>query len=287
MATCLTCADPLDLCTPKKARFDFFSKGDCMLTRAGFFQGHEWLTYFSNEDLPGDNRFTKPEISAIAEGNRRVDWPKEMLFHMNNGILAYASALTEHTDQNKNQKLHFLLTDRNSSPEAAAEAQQEVRRLTVEAMRNWIRKRTWSLTLMGKAHHLIQDAYSEAHARRDPLHATQPHCVVKVKAFVPRAPGFDTPDIEFHSDDDDDSVGHTTTKDSIYRSGRDCHEPTSAAVVENCLSESAKLARAASKDYLIAVRKLIAARVFDQDDLEQAVHQELEPFITEHLSLCP
>jgi hypothetical protein len=269
------------------ARFDFFSKGDCMLTRASFFQGHEWLTYFSNDDLPGDDRFTRSEISAIAEGNRRVDWPKELLFHMNNGIFAYASALTEHTDQPKNQKQHFLLTDRNTSAEAAADAQNEVRRLTVEAMKNWIKKRTWSLTLMGKAQHLIQDAYSEAHARRDPLHPTQPQCVVKVKAFISRAPGFDTPDIEFHSDEHDDSVGHTTTKDSIYRSGRDCHEPINATVVEGCLSESAKLARAASRDYLLVVRNLIARRVFEAPDLEQSVAQELAPFITEHLSLCP
>lgn len=286
-ASSLTCADPLDLCTPKKARFDFFSKGDCMLTRASFFQGHEWLTWFGNRDLPADDRFTDAEISTIVEGNRRVDWPKELLFHMNNGILAYISALTEHTEEPKNQRLHFLLTDKNSTAEAAAEAQAEVRRLTVEAMRAWITNRIWSLTLMGKAQHLIQDAYSEAHSRREPLHPTRPFCVLKVKAFIERAPGYDTPDIEYHSDDDDASIGHTTTKDSIYRTGRDCHEPVGAAAVEGCLSESALRARVASADHLRVLRRLIGNQVFNGAALEQAVDAELEPFIAKHLALCP
>src|SRR5690349_8965437 len=76
------CADPFDLCTPQSASLAFFSKGDCVLTRARFFQGHEWLSYFGNRDLDDGERFSTSEIAAISEGNRRVDWPKEMLVHM-------------------------------------------------------------------------------------------------------------------------------------------------------------------------------------------------------------
>ena len=258
-----------------------------MLTRAGFFQGHEWLTFFGNQDLPSNDRFDPSEIHLIAEGNRRVDWPKELLYHMNNGVIAYVNALTEHTDQPKNQRLHFLLTDKNSSAEAAAEGQAELRKLSVEALRVWITNRKRSLTWMGKSLHLIQDAYSEAHTRRNLDHVERPGCIVKVKAYIRRAPGFETSDIEYHGGGDDDVVGHTTVEDSIYREGRECHEPEGFREVEACLSEPARLARSATRDYLALMRKLVGAKIFEASDLEQRVEEELQPFVDKHLSLCP
>lgn len=286
-AATVTCADPLDLCTPKQARFDFFSKGDCMLTRASFFQGHEWLSYFANEDLPAGERFGSKETLLIAEGNRRVDWPKELLYHMNGSIFAYAEAVEEHAERPENQKSHFLLTDRNTSAEAAAEARAEVRRLTRQATELWLGNRVRALTLVGQASHIVQDAHSTAHAVRDPLHPEHPWCVTKVKAYIERAEGFDTPDIEYHSDRDDDTVGHTTTQDSIYREGRDCHQPVGRAAVEACLSDSARQARRATADYLLAVRAVVRAWAAAPDALDTALDEHLEPFMKTYLELCP
>src|SRR6187402_2385848 len=107
----LQCTSVLDLCTPTESRLGFFSKGDCAITRASFFQGHEWLTWFGNRDLPQNEQFSDGEVHTIAEGNRRVDWPKEMLIHLNNGVVAYTLALTAYTNRPENQRDHFLLTD--------------------------------------------------------------------------------------------------------------------------------------------------------------------------------
>jgi hypothetical protein len=50
----LACEHPEDICAPVNDRIGFFSQGDCIFTRARFFRGHEWLTYFGNRELdPG------------------------------------------------------------------------------------------------------------------------------------------------------------------------------------------------------------------------------------------
>jgi hypothetical protein len=284
----LGCSDMLDLCTPKRARFDFFSKGDCMLTRASFFQGHEWLTYLGNDDLPADERFTRPEIEAIAEGNRRVDWPKEMLLHMNNGLLAYVAALEEHTERPENQRLHFLLTDRNTSEEAAADSREEIRRVTREAWALRRRNPTRALTLLGQANHIIQDAYSAAHTKRDGEHPRRPWCILKVKGYIERADGHDSSDIEYHGGGgEQDAIGHTTPEDSPYRPGRDCHEPATRAAVEACLSETAEKAREATRDYHRLVQRTTRAATPEPDRLDELLDLELEGFFEDHLSLCP
>src|SRR5688572_15269831 len=195
-ALTMRCTSPLELCLPTETRFAFFSQGDCDLTNASFFRRHEWLSYFGNRDLPSDDRFTDEELLQIAEGNRRVDWPKEMLVHLNSSLLAYINALTEHVDAPENQKFHFLLTDRNTSPEAVAEARAELARMSREAAEKWTADRPRALALIGQGNHLVQDAYSEAHAVHEPNHAEFPWCVRKVKAYIERAEGFDTPDVE-------------------------------------------------------------------------------------------
>ncbi len=283
----LTCADPLDLCTPKKARLDFFSMGDCALTRTSFFQGHEWLTYFGNEDLSTEDRFTRSELQAIVEGNRRVDWPKELLFHMNNGVLAYIAAVGEHAERPEHQRLHFLLTERNTSAEAAADARGEVRRLSREAITRWQTDRVRALTQVGQAVHIIQDGYSKAHTVRDAFHTERQFCILKVKAYIERAPGFDTPDIEYHTDDGDGSVGHTTSQDSIYRNGRDCHDPATRAQVEECLSEVAQLGRTATRDYLALMQRVSRVVSAGTSTLDDALDKELPAFFLEHMELCP
>jgi hypothetical protein len=285
VASTLTCEAPLDLCTPKTARLEFFSKGDCMLTRASFFQGHEWLSFFANRDLPAEERFSDSDVRAMVEGNRRVDWPKELLIHMNAGITAYASALTEYTDRPENQRFHFLLSDVNDSAEAASDSRQEVLRLTREAMALWTTKRVRALTLVGKAHHIIQDSFSAAHARRDQDSTTAPWCILKVKAYIRRAPGHDGPDIEYHGSDDAEGVGHTTTLDSIYRSGRDCHEPATPEAVEECLADTARRARLATRDYLKVLRAIERER--GSADIDEVAEEQLLPFFEQHMQMCP
>jgi hypothetical protein len=277
------CADPFDLCTPQSANLAFFSKGDCVLTRAQFFQGHEWLTYFGNKDLDGEERFSASEIAAISDGNRRVDWPKEMLVHMNNGVLAYVSAVTEHTDRPENQRLHFLLTDRNDSAEAAADSRDAMTTATLEALEKWTANRARALALIGQTNHILQDSFSPAHTVRD---ESRDFCIVKVKAFIERADEFDTSDIEYHGTSSD-TIGHTTSLDSIYREGRDCHEPTSESDVEACLSEAAKLARLGTTQYLQILRQLVA-RVTAGEGVNRAdVESAFASYYDSMLSLCP
>lgn len=280
------CESALDACAPTEVELGFFSKGDCVFTRASFFQGHEWLTWFGNRDLPSDDRFTDAEIVAIAEGNRRVDWPKELLVHLNNSVIAYIDALTEYTDRPENQRLHCLLTDKNDSPQALADARASVTDFTRGALRAWVSERTRALTLIGKANHVLQDSFSQAHTVREPSHPQAPWCVRKVKAYVERAPGHDTPDIEYHGASNSDGVGHTTSQDSIYREGRECHEPVGSAEVEACLSDTAQRARAATRAHLAAVRRLIAANL-SEAEVDQRVDAELEAFFAEHMELCP
>lgn len=279
----LGCTDPLDLCTPQRADLAFFSKGDCLLTRAGFFQGHEWLTDFGNRDLDAEERFTGEEVSAIAEGNRRVDWPKEMLIHMNAGVLAYVSALDRYTALPENQRLHFLLDDDNDSATAAEDSRHSITDATTDAMAAWIVDRDRALALLGRANHTLQDSFSPAHTVRD---ETLGFCITKVKAFIPRASGFDTPDIEYHGSPSD-SIGHTTTQDSIYREGRDCHEPTTATDVEKCLSDPAKRGREATMEYLRIARQLIARVTAGDVIATEDVEAAYADYYARHLSLCP
>lgn len=293
-----TCSNPFDICSPQESNLGFFSKGDCVFTRSSFFQGHEWLTFLGNADLPEDDRFTPSEVHAIAEGNRRVDWPKELLVHLNVSLFAYVSAVTEYTDRNDVQRLHFLLTDSNDSREAAADSHAAIRDFTKTAARDWIANRARALAFLGKANHILQDSFSEAHTFRDREHAERPWCIVRVKSFTPRRSGYETyadsAPVLFHggsTDDDgkslsDDSIGHTTTEDSIYREGRDCNDPTSQAQVESCLNDHARRARLATRDYLAAVRRVLSGTA-SATDPDALVDQEIDAYITEHLSLCP
>src|SRR5690349_21190628 len=99
LAAALACEDPADICAPVTDRIGFFSQGDCIFTRARFFRGHEWLTYFGNAELGDSERFDDAEVQWMALGNRRVDYPKELLVHLDNGVLAYVDALMTRTEQ--------------------------------------------------------------------------------------------------------------------------------------------------------------------------------------------
>jgi len=281
------CGNPLELCPPTEGRVGFFSRGDCALTNASFFQGHEWLTFFGNRDLDERDRFPKDEVDLIVEGNRRVDWPKELLVHLNNGVAAYINALNEFTDRSENQRFHFLLTTTNTSLEAATDSHNAVRDATFAAAEAWQLDRPLALTLVGRANHMVQDSFSPAHTVRTRDHPEVPWCVVKVKAYAPRAHGHDTDDIEFHGGrGEGDRVGHTTSADSLYQEGRECHDPSTAAEVEACLSDFAERARDASRDYLAMVRHIFRLDPTDAS-YDVAIDSEIDDFITEHLSLCP
>ncbi|MGE0326315.1 MAG: hypothetical protein AB7S68_28560, partial [Polyangiaceae bacterium] len=238
-----------------------------------------------NEGLPTETRFSSADLQTIAEGNRRVDWPKELLVNMNAGVVQYASALTEYTDRPEVQRYHFLLDDRNTPAEAVADSQGELKRLTSLALENWTSDPVKALTQVGRANHLIQDSFSPAHASRDSFDPEQPWCVITVKAFIKRAGGYDTPDVEYHGGTSSDTVGHTTTQDSIYREGRDCLEPSGAKQVEACPSEPAKRAILATADYLELVQNM-AVRVTAGEATAVVLGEDLPAYISEHLALC-
>jgi hypothetical protein len=293
-----SCNINFELCTPQTAEFGFFSLGDCVLTRTSFFQGHEWLTFLANQDLPSNGRFSESEARGMAEGNRRVDYPKALLIHLNNGVIAYVQALIEYTDRPEVQRQHFLLTDRNSYDEAATEAQQYILELTVKALALWNDDRERALDLIGQAHHTIQDSFSPAHTVREPSDEGQNwndlddkerlsimRCVRKVKAFAPRAEGFDSDDIEYHGASGGEDLAHTTPEDSIYRKGDDCHDPVNQEKVEACLSLPAQRARLATRDHLAMVSTLLRSGAIGQE-LVALGKLEAGNFIDRHLALC-
>ena len=148
---------------------------------------------------------------------------------------------------------------------------------------------------MGRVNHILQDSFSHAHAVRDP---DENWCIRKVKAYIRRAPGYDTPDIEYHGAKDD-TVGHATSADSIYQEGRDCHEPESRAEVEECLSEEAQRARLATRDYLALVRRASreAYEATSEESyslaeeerrriLSEIVADHFEPYVAAHFGFC-
>lgn len=270
----------LELCPPNEFRAGFLSQGDCVLTRSASLGGHEWLTSFANQDLRERDgiSFTDEEIDLIIEGNRRVDFPKHLLVHLNSSVLSYVDAINAYHDAPENQAKHFLLDDRNDKHGASAAAHELLIDITQRAVARWDVNRTESLTLMGQACHTIQDSFSRAHTRRD---LDDRACILKVKAYMPRAKGFLTDDIEFHGADEGDTIGHITPEDSIYQEGRSCREPSGRDAIEECLSVHAQLGRTATRDYLAAMLRLTR----DSAD-EEAVQASLEGFIEEHLSLC-
>ena len=139
-----------------------------------------------------------------------------------------------------------------------------------------------ALFLIGRVNHILQDSYSHAHAVREPDNGW---CIRKVKAYLRRAPGYDTPDIEYHGAKDD-TVGHATSADSIYREGRDCHEPETRREVEECLSEEAQQGRLATRDYLALVRRAVR-EALEGSSSEEAVNDHFELYVAEHFQMCP
>jgi hypothetical protein len=282
VATVPTCSVPT-LCAPQEDRIGFFSRGDCALTNQTSFRGHEWITFLANRDIRPDRRFAPEEIRDIVEGNRRVDWPKELLVHMAHSVAAYASAASSFQDRPENQPLHFLLGPDNDTAEAVTLAREVVRDRTHRALDEWGLDRVAALTRVGEACHTIQDSFSQAHAVREPDSPERPWCVRHVKAYIERAPGFELPGELYHGGRSGDTIGHITTLDSIYRTGRDCNDPQSEADVETCLSDEAHRAREATRDYLLLVDRQVRDERTDRASLDGA----LDAYFDAHLALCP
>ncbi|MBX3201539.1 MAG: hypothetical protein KF894_25610 [Labilithrix sp.] len=278
-----TTCTPLVLCVPNDDSDGFFSQGDCALTNRSSFRGHEWITVLGNQDLPAAERFPSREVAEIVEGNRRVDWPKELLVHMAHSVVAYANAATALQDRPENQPLHFLLGPDNDSADATKLAREVIRSRTVLARAAWSEDRVVALTRIGEALHTIQDSFSLAHAVRSPASAERPWCVEQVKAYITRAPGFELPGHLYHGGRSGDTIGHITSLDSIYRSGRDCNDPRTQEAVEGCLGDEARQARLATRDYLALVGALVRDVESDDADVDRA----LEGFFAVHVALCP
>jgi hypothetical protein len=256
----LGCAQPEDICAPVNDRIGFFSQGDCIFTRARFFRGHEWLTYFGNRQLDAAERFDDEAVQWMARGNRRVDYPAELLVHLDNGILAYVDALMDRTEQPEEQPHHFLLAGNDSERGAAEAATQHVLDTTARALALWNDDRVRALTLLGQAQHTVQDSFSPAHTvRRGEVPAPELEacveacgCIERVKAYLRRDEEF-REGVLYHGTALD-TIGHITTDDSIYTEGRGCHRPLDEQEVFECLNSAAHQGAQGTAGYLRWVR---------------------------------
>jgi hypothetical protein len=270
------CDDPFDLCAPTEGRLGFYSRGDCVVTRAAFFGGHRWITELANDALPEETRLSEEELTLVVDGNRRMDWPKELLVHMNTGLHAYAQAVLAYTNDPEKQHEHALLAERDTPAEALETARASVRRRTSEAVLRWDATPRRALTLVGEACHTIQDSFSTAHTRR----RADTGCIETVKGYIARAPGFE--DIEYHGQTSDDELGgHSTPEDSIFRDEEGCREPDGEEAIRACMRPSALDAARATTEYLAVVR---AARARGGWDAE--ADAELDAFFAARLALC-
>lgn len=326
------------MCAPVTDRIGFFSQGDCIFTRARFFRGHEWITFFGNAELDAAERLGDNDVQWMALGNRRVDYPKELLAHLDNGILAYVEALTERTERPEAQPQHFLLRGDDSERAAADSAQEHIFVTTRRALELWGEARVRALTLLGQAQHTVQDSFSPAHTVRQidvqrygwlpsdagnavrvevasaqagaavassadadaaPLAAGQDGtglaggepactgscgCLLRVKAYLRREEEFRT-DVLYHGTAFD-TIGHITTEDSIYLSGRDCHRPLSRDDVFACLNSHARQAVFATRTYLRWVLAEVASGNVGAELSEERLRASFEPLRSQLFSWC-
>jgi len=299
----LGCERPEDICAPVNDRIGFFSQGDCIFTRARFFRGHEWLTHFGNAELGASDRFDDSEVQWMARGNRRVDYPQELLVQLDNGVLAYVDALMERTERPEEQPHHFLLGASDSELGAAQVAREFILETTTRALQTWPEERIRALTLLGQAQHTVQDSFSPAHTVRQdaPNFGSLPSdaareapgpapcqgacgCIQRVKAYLRR-------DEEFHEGvlyhgTEYDTIGHITTDDSIYREGRDCHRPTEEGQVFACLNRFARQAALGTMGYLGWVRREIQAGNVGSAASSEGLRAGFDAFAADHLRFC-
>lgn len=286
-------------------RIGFFSQGDCIFTRARFFRGHEWLTHFGNAELGPGERFDDTEVQWMARGNRRVDYPQELLVQLDNGVLAYVDALMERTERPEEQPHHFLLGAGDTEPGAAQVASEHILETTTRALQAWPDERVRGLTLLGQAQHTVQDSFSPAHtvrhdapnfgslpsdaARQAPGSAPSScrgecGCIERVKAYLRRDEEF-REGILYHGTEYD-TIGHITTEDSIYREGRDCHRPTDEGQVFACLNRFARQAALGTMGYLGWVRREIQAGNVGDAASAEGLRPGFEAFAADYLRSC-
>jgi hypothetical protein len=309
------CTNPEDICAPVSDRIGFFSQGDCIFTRARFFRGHEWLTFFGNRELPEAERFDESEVQWMALGNRRVDYPKELLVHLDNGILAYVDALMDRTEQPEEQPHHFLLAGDDTEQGAAAAAREHVFATTLRALEAWSGDRIRALTLLGQAQHTVQDSFSPAHTVRridSPSYGVLPSdlesasallgtnteataapletcrgacaCIERVKAYLRREEEF-REGVLYHGTAAD-TIGHITTEDSIYREGRGCHRPLGEGDVFACLNPHARQAAVGTMAFLGWVRGAINDGNVGDAVSSDRLRPEFDTFAQDYLWGC-
>lgn len=293
------CESPEDICAPVTDRIGFFSQGDCVFTRARFFRGHEWLTYFGNAELDESDRFAEPEVQWMALGNRRVDYPMELLVHLDNGILSYVDALMTRTEQPEEQPHHFLLGDSDSEADAAEAARLHILEVTGRALALWSEDRIRALTLLGQAQHTVQDSFSPAHTvrRSDAAnYGALPSggaseactgacgCILRVKAYLRRDAEY-REGVLYHGTAYD-TIGHITNDDSIYRTGRSCHRPVTPGAVFACLNPHARQAAFATSQYLAWVRAEIESGNVGEDVTSESLRPGFDELVRAHLASC-
>jgi hypothetical protein len=299
----VACKNPEDLCAPVTDRIGFFSQGDCVFTRARFFRGHEWLTYFGNAELGESDRFDEREVQWMALGNRRVDYPMELLVHLDNGILAYVDALMSRTEDPEEQPHHFLLGGNDTEASAADAAREHILEVTRRALSLWSEDRIRALTLLGQAQHTVQDSFSPAHTVRRadaPNYGAWPSsaasdpsaetctgacsCILRVKAYLRRDAEFQE-GVLYHGTAID-TIGHITNDDSIYRSGRSCHRPVTPGAVFQCLNPHARQGALATMAYLGWVRTEIEQGNVGGSVSVEALRAGFGELVRAHLASC-
>lgn len=295
------CSVPNGLCSPVTGRVGFFSQGDCIYSRSSFFQGHEWLTFFGNDSLPEDQRFASAEVRRIANGNRRVDWPSEMLVHLDNGIIAYRDAMLRFTDLEENQPVHFLLGEFNSEQEAISASREVLYESTRDALEAWVVNRDRALALLGRANHTLQDSFSNAHSVRNEAHTDfgtpeckgRCGCIERIKAYRPRGKN-KRAGILFHGgranldfdEEPSDDIGHTTPEDSIYEVDRECRNPSGQRAVRKCLRTTALAAVVATSSYFALIRAQVRLGNTGSSLDETVLRQGFDSFSKDHFTPC-
>lgn len=284
VAACSTsaCEVPffLNLCDPadQSGRVRFFSSGDCKGLDSDMFRGHEWLTLLANRDLADDARFTDEQLDAVIEANRRTDYPKELLIHLDHGPVEYIDKLEAYHGHPDNQRFHFLLRRCNTYEDAHEEGIQWIRERSHLAVETWNSEQLEALTAIGQACHALQDSYSTAHSRRD---RSNGWCIQKIKTAIGRDAECDSDEIERHDRQVQDRPGHTTVQDSLYEPVATCLEPSTADEVLACLKPEAERARIATRDYLAMMRELVTTR---PDPAE--VDAQLDAYFAAHFEPC-
>jgi hypothetical protein len=109
-------------------------------------------------------------------------------------------------------------------------------------------------------------------------------CISRVKAYLRRDEEYRA-GVLYHGTDDD-TIGHITTEDSIYRQGRDCHRPIGEGDVFDCLNLHARQGVLGTMAFLRWVRGELSAGNVGDDLSRERLRAGFEAFADDYLGFC-